>query len=113
MGNIRIDIKNPAATTRRIANAIQNRVIPVVAEQILTDSNTYVRMQDGTLANSAHTEAKGRRIVWSTRYAKKVYYTGIPRTNRNPLASLRWFEKAKRNHLGEWIAQANELTRRL
>lgn len=113
MGNLRIDLKNPDATTSRIANAIQNKVIPIVAEQILTDSNTYVRMQDGTLANSGHTEARGRRIVWNTAYAKKVYYTGTPRRNRNPLASLRWFEHAKRTHIGEWIAQANELTRRL
>lgn len=109
MGNVSIKIYNPRATAARIKNRFYNQVLPVLAEQIISDSNQYVRKQDGTLADSAHQESGGRRIVWSTAYAKKVYYTGIPRRNVNPNASLRWFEVAKRNYAGDWAQQATEM----
>lgn len=110
MGNIRIDLRNPSATSRRIGNYLRKNVMPIVDEQILSDSNTYVRMQDGTLASSGHVEG-GKRIVWNTAYAKKVYYTGIPRRNVNPSAQLRWFEYAKRRHLPDWIILANRIAK--
>lgn len=98
---VKIVLKNPSATAARLEKAF-NSVRGALAEQILTDCNTYVRMQTGNLADSAHTEAGGKRIVWNTPYAKRVYYTGTPRTNVNPNASLRWCEKAKRAHSKEW-----------
>ena len=109
MANVQIKIFNPGMTVKRLQNAFYNQALPVLAEQMLSDCNTYVRMQDGTLANSARIENGGRNITWNTRYAKKVYYTGTPRKNVNPNASLRWGEVAKRKHAKEWAARPTKL----
>lgn len=109
MANVKIRVHNSALTASRLRQVYERNALPVLAEQILTDCNTYVRMQSGNLADSGHTEAGGKRIVWNTAYAKRVYYTGTPRKNRNPNASLRWCEKAKRLHSGEWGELATKL----
>lgn len=109
MGSVKINVYNPSLTARRLKTLFYTNALPVLSEQILTDCNVYVRMQSGALADSAHTESGGRRIVWSTGYAKRVYYTGTPRRNRNPNASLRWCEVAKRAHAVDWAAQASKL----
>lgn len=102
MASIKIKLTNPRATAARLNNLVKQKAMPIVAEQILTDCNEFVRMQSGALAASGHPEANGSRIVWDTRYAKRVYYTGTPRTNVNPQASLRWCEKAKRQYSQDW-----------
>lgn len=107
--SVKIKVHNPGMTAARLKQVFNAGVLPILSEQILTDCNTYVRMQSGNLADSAHTEAGGKRIVWSTGYAKRVYYTGTPRKNVNPNASLRWCEKAKRQHGAEWARQASKL----
>lgn len=109
MGSVKIKVHNPQKTVDRLKSAFSQFALPIVAEQILTDCNTYVRMQTGNLAASGHVEAGGKRIVWDTSYAKRVYYTGTPRKNVNPDASLRWCEKAKRNHKKQWAQQATRL----
>lgn len=109
MGSVKIKLHNKESTVARLKNVFSQFALPVVAEQILTDCNTYVRMQSGNLASSGHVEAGGKRIVWNRSYAKRVYYTGTPLKNVNPNASLRWCEKAKRNHKNEWARQATRL----
>lgn len=109
MANVTLKMNKASAIASRLKTSFDQNVLPVLAEQILSDCNTYVRKQDGTLADSAHLERGGKDIVWSTRYAKKVYYTGIPRTNVNPNASLRWCEVAKRAHSKEWAEKGTNL----
>lgn len=111
MASIKIKVHNPGMTTARLRNVFFGKACPILGEQILTDCNTYVRMQTGNLADSGHTESGGKRIVWSTGYAKRVYYTGTPRRNRNPNASLRWCEVAKRSHSKQWASLATRLVR--
>lgn len=106
---VKIKVHSPGMTTNLLVKLYEAKTLPILAEQILSDCNTYVRMQDGTLADSAHQENGGKHIVWSTAYAKRVYYTGTPRKNRNPLASLRWCEVAKRTHSRSWAALASKL----
>lgn len=106
---VKIKFYNKGRTVSRLKSVWDNQVIPKVAEQIKEDSNVYVRMQSGQLADSAAVEQKGKRITWSTAYAKRVYYTGTPRKNVNPNASLRWCEKAIRAFKGEWVKQANSI----
>lgn len=109
MANVRVRMNNPGATVGRLKNQFYDKALPIVAEQILSDCNTYVRMQDGTLADSARIEKGGREVTWNTKYAKKVYYTGTPRKNRNPNASLRWCEVAKRKYSRQWDSLATEI----
>lgn len=102
-------IVNPFKIVQNKKKIWETKVLPKLADTILADCNTYVRRQDGHLAESGTPENGGKQIVWNTRYAKKVYYTGTPRRNKNPNASLRWCEVAKRRHKGEWVARANSL----
>lgn len=106
---VKVTVKNAGLTAKRLKQVFEAGVMPVLAEQILSDCNEYVRVDQGTLRDSAHTESGGRKIVWSTKYAKRVYYTGTPSKLSNPNASLRWCEKAKRTYAKEWGEQATKL----
>lgn len=104
-----IKVTSPALTASRMQRIWQDSVSSKVADTILEDCNVYVRMQSGDLADSAKKEENGKKITWNTPYAKRVYYTGTPKKNVNPLASLRWCEQAKRMHQNEWAEEASEL----
>lgn len=73
-------------------------------EQIRTDCNKYVRVDQGILRDSISTQASGDKLTvsWDTPYAKRVYYTGNPSHNVNVFASLRWAEKAESLHGATW-----------
>lgn len=76
-----------------------------VANQILNDSNQYVRVDTGELRRSS---VRGSNlpmgiIGWDTPYAKRVYYLGTPSTDRNPNASLMWVQVARARHGKEWV----------
>ena len=96
----------------RIAARIKagvEQMIPAVSEQALADCNYFAREDTRGMIASSETASdlqKGE-LVWNTPYAKKVYYTGIPSTTRNPNASLQWCEKAKNTYGKDWqkIAQ--------
>lgn len=111
MGSATIKIHSKNLTASRLRRVFENDALPILSEQILTDCNTYVRKQSGVLEGSAHKEAGGKYIVWNGPYAKRVYYTGTPLKNRNPLASLRWCEVAKRNYSSDWAAMATKLVK--
>lgn len=73
--------------------------------QVLEDCNAYAREMEGTLRASANSDIDSKAqavLTWNTPYAAKVYWTGKPRTERNPLASLRWCEAARDKHGKEW-----------
>lgn len=106
---VKISVNSPGMTLKRLKQMWDRQVSPKLADTILGDCNTYVRMQDGTLAESARVEENGKCVTWNTKYAKRVYYTGTPRTNRNPLASLQWCEKAKGEHAADWARAAEEM----
>ena len=106
---IRVKFFSKSGTVRRLQSVWDNQVMPKLSDTIMEDCNEYVRMQSGELADSIAKEQNGKRITWNTAYAKRVYYTGTPRKNVNPNASLRWCEKATREHKGEWVNEANAL----
>lgn len=108
MGSVSVKLENASAAAKRIRSACVDK-LPLVSDLIMSDCNQFVRKQDGALAGSAHIENGGREIVWSTPYAKRVYYTGTPRKNVNPNASLRWCEVAKRMYVGQWSEYYNKL----
>lgn len=109
--NVKVTIKNAKATVARLQGQWNSKVLPQLAEVIATDCNAYVRMQSGVLADSMRIEKGGQTISWNTPYARRMYYTGTPRHNRNPMASLMWCEKAKGEHIKEWETAANNLSK--
>lgn len=78
---------------------------------IRADCNEYVRFDHGLLEGSSKSASQPDKglIIWNTPYARRVYYTGTPRTTLNPNASLQWCEKAKAEHLKKWRNMAAEI----
>ena len=98
---------DPASVAARL-RARWQRGLPELSARILADCNRYARDDSGALIRSSRTAsnlAEGR-LAWCTAYARRVYYTGTPRTRRNGGASLRWCEKAKTLHGSQWAAFA-------
>ena len=109
---VKIKIHSKHLTTNRLKQVFEKGALPILAEQIKTDCNTYVRMWDGDLAESATVENGGRDIVWDKEYAQKVYYTGTPSKAKNPKATLRWCEVAERVYSKDWAKLATELVKK-
>lgn len=107
--DIRLTFNKPKV--REKITGATGATIPVLAEQILKDSNYYARQDTGAMIASSltHSDLKEGNIVWATVYAKKVYYTGTPSRNVNPNATLMWYETAKSAHLAEWNKLAQKI----
>ena len=76
-----------------------------VSRQILDDSNIFVREDTGELRRSSVRGSDLPRgiIGWDEPYAKRVYFTGRPSTDRNPNASLQWVEVARSRYGADWL----------
>lgn len=78
----------------------------VAQEQIKADCNRYCRYESGTLQKSIHSDPptdKGIEISWETPYARRVYFTGVARTDAgNPYAHILWADYASDLHKKEW-----------
>lgn len=77
-----------------------------VAEQAKTDSNYFVRVDQGQLKESADARRDGNNaeLTYNTDYAAPVYYTGKPSHDVNPNATLMWIEAAYRKFKDDWNA---------
>ena len=77
-----------------------------VAEQALTDSNYFVRVDQGDLKQSADAQREGNNanLTYNTSYAADVYYTGTPSHDVNPNATLMWIETAYKKFKNDWNA---------
>lgn len=78
-----------------------------IAEQVRKDSNYYAPEDNGDLIESSTKASKLEDgiIIWDTPYARRMYWN--PQydfsKDKNPNAQGKWFEKAKSEHLDEWI----------
>lgn len=74
--------------------------------QVLKDSNKYGPLRDGFLIASGltYSNLSTGMLKWQTPYARRLYYN--PQfnfsTDKNPLAGGLWFERAKKQHSGDW-----------
>jgi hypothetical protein len=95
---------NIQAIKERIARD-KAKMVFLVTTQALKDSNKYCRQQSGDLIRSSliSTDYEKGLLVWNTPYAKRVYWTGNPLTNKNPHARLMWADYAKAVHNKEWL----------
>ena len=103
---------NSAAVKARIQRA-NDAAIPIVANEALKDSNALARRQSGALVESSitHSDLKHGRLVWQTKYARRMYYTGTPKLNKNRRASLMWAHKAAKANLAKYTQMMNKLTK--
>ena len=85
-----------------------------LSTQILADANKHARMDTGEMIMSslrASNLPKGE-LIWDTPYAKKVYFTGTPSTDRNPDAELMWVHVARDRYSKDWLVVFQNLAKR-
>ena len=76
--------------------------------QILKDSNYYCPDRSGTLMRSGGIASGGGAVVWDMPYARKQYHDFPNKSkDKNPNASVKWFEMAKAVMLKLWLEVAN------
>lgn len=69
----------------------------VISIEFLKDANYYARKDTGRLIADSivSSDTKAGDIIWAVVYARKMFYVGTPRTDKNPHARLQWAEVAK------------------
>lgn len=86
-------------------DSLSDKARYLLSSQILADSNKHVRMDKGTLRDSAieHSDLTKGELVWNTPYARRVYFTGTPSTDKNPDAELMWVQVAVDRYSKDWV----------
>jgi len=95
---------NPEALHRKVG-ASTREAQAWLDSRVLKDSDPFVPMDTGMLAQSGRRSVYGSGIVaWLMPYARRLYY-GVRfnfSTDNNPKATHHWFEKAKTKFLSAW-----------
>ena len=102
---------NKHAVEAKVQDAFK-KGLPVLTELIKDDCNLYCKWDEGTLAQSAniHSRPELGQVIWQTAYARRQYWEiKTAYTDKNPNASWKWCEVAKRKHLHQWQQQAQRL----
>lgn len=78
-------------------------------QQVAKDSNYFCPRDVGSLQDSVlPSAAEGKGVLeWDESYARAQYY-GLPNksTDKNPNASMKWFERAKAIWRSKWVKVA-------
>lgn len=72
---------------------------------VLQDSNYFCPLDTGTLQKSGiiHSVLGSGLLEWKTPYARSQYYDiKYKKHDRNPNATMKWFESAKARYLEKW-----------
>lgn len=94
-------------------NGANKNAIPIVAQEALKDANALARRQSGELVESSlnNSDLEHGKLVWQTKYARRMYYTGVPRKNKNPRAVLMWAHRGAQANLPKYIRMMNALAK--
>jgi hypothetical protein len=80
-----------------------------VAVQVLKDSDYFCPDAEGTMRKSGKISKDKKRVYWDELYARRQYYEDNNKSkDKNPNASMKWFEKAKAEHKEDWVKLAND-----
>lgn len=100
---------------RLFSTANVNKARYVTANQMMADMDQFVPYKVGTLSQSAHINANGSQITYTTPYAKAQFYgiiNGAPVRNytrsEHPMASKRWDLRAKALYGQQWAEIAKK-----
>ena len=79
----------------------------ILDQQVLKDSNYYIPVDRGNLRESGitHSQIGKGKVVWSTKYARRLYYNPQYNFSHDKNANARglWYEEAKANKLKSWL----------
>lgn len=109
-----IEVKNRFNGDRVMAkiSSAWDRGLPQLTEEILNDSNQYVKVDKHTLEESAlrHSRPQDGVIIWKTPYARRQYWEiQTARKDANHMATWKWFHVAKVARMRIWERQAQRL----
>ena len=98
------------AVKARVEAAAQ-KCTAVFANELLKDANFYCREDSGELIRSSIRASKPEEglLIWDTPYAKRMYFTGRPVTDRNPNASLMWVHRAANENKDKYIRMLKKI----
>ena len=98
---------NETAISKKVSNRIDKAQF-ILDQQVIKDSNLYCPEDTGDLQDSAIIGQQLGTIVWDSVYAKRQYYEDNNKSrDKNPRASMKWFEVAKAEKKEEWLRLAN------
>lgn len=94
---------------KRFSQAKLDKARYVMANQMMSDMDQFVPFKNGKLSQSAHINANGSEITYTTPYARAQFYgtvNGSPVRNytrsEHPQASKRWDLRAKALYSQKW-----------
>ena len=95
---------NPNTVTAKVVTA-WDKGLKDLSDEILADCNEFCKDDQDTLIRSSYTHSKPEKgkLIWQTDYAKRQYWeirTAIK--DKNPNASWKWCEVAKRRYKNRW-----------
>lgn len=99
-----VKLENNAGKVVDKFKKLEEKARYLLASQILGDANKHARMDTGEMIMSSQRASdlpKGL-ITWDTPYARRVYFTGTPSTDRNPDAELMWVHVARDRYGKDW-----------
>lgn len=102
-----VKVKTDFSGVLKKVKSKSERTQAVLDEQVLKDSNFYAPEDESTLIGSSiiASEIGKGKLVWDTPYARRLYwnpdYNFSTDTNEN--AGGKWFERAKSEHLEDWL----------
>ena len=107
---VKIDIDKSKVLAK--VETAYNKGLAQLSMIVLDDCNRYCKEREGTLIQSSyiHSEPNEGKLIWQTPYAKRQYWEiKTAYKDKNPEASYRWCEVAKRKHKEQWERQAQKL----
>lgn len=106
-----VRVKTDFSNAYKKVKSKKERTQAALDEQVLKDSNYYAPFDEGLLIGSAliASQIGQGKLIWDTPYSRKLYWN--PQfnfsTDKNPNAGAMWFERAKSEHLAEWLQIAD------
>ena len=101
-------IFDEAKVNTKISNRVRKAQY-LLDQQVIKDSNLYCPEDTGDLQDSAIIGQQPGIILWDSVYARRQYYEDNNKSrDKNPRASMKWFEVAKSEKKREWEKLAND-----
>lgn len=110
-GGLKFNVNSDISGLRQRFSASQLKAAQTLfAMRVGLDSNKYCKVDTGQTQRSMQTSSNfaAGEVSWDTSYAKAAYYSPSAKHDKNPSASSKWFEIAKRNHQAAWLEYAKE-----
>ena len=122
MTGAKVEVKVDWKSIERVLKSKKLDAQTVLDLQIISDTDPFVPMRQGTLAGSAmlSSEIGKGLIVYDMPYARHLYYginvhSGKPfeySKSKHPKACERWVEASKALYLDKWVRKVREVYER-